>query len=223
MDERLGAFPGRPLAGDRPHGWRGATHPKIRQGGRIAPASAMIAAAVNTDGRREIIGCGAGASEAGTFRTGLLRGAKARGLAGVTRVLRCPCRPQDRDRARPRGRPAALPRAPDGDRARPCPRGRHTAAAAVRQAFGQGDRSRPARPGQPVSPTRSGALAEARGAHGRRRARRPRLHGLRRDRRTKQRSAHPIGRLNREAPRRAENVGIIPGETSIARPIGGVP
>jgi hypothetical protein len=49
--------------------------------------AAMIAVAANADGRREIIGSGAGPSEAETFRTGFPRGLKARGPAGVKRVI----------------------------------------------------------------------------------------------------------------------------------------
>lgn len=46
--------------------------------------AAIFAVAVNTDGRREIIGLGTGPSEAETFWTEFLRGLKAHGLAGVT-------------------------------------------------------------------------------------------------------------------------------------------
>ena len=43
--------------------------------------------AVNTDGRREIIGLGIGPSEAETFWTEFLRGLKGRGLDGVKLVI----------------------------------------------------------------------------------------------------------------------------------------
>ena len=55
-------------------------------GGRIVSIAAIIAVAANTDGRCEIIGLGAGPSEAETAWTEFLRGFKARGLQGVKLV-----------------------------------------------------------------------------------------------------------------------------------------
>ncbi|PZX11887.1 mutator family transposase [Palleronia aestuarii] len=49
--------------------------------------AAIIAVAVNTDVRREIIGLGTGPSEAETFWTEFLRGLKARGLSSVKLVI----------------------------------------------------------------------------------------------------------------------------------------
>jgi len=43
----------------------------VREGGRIVSVAAIIAVAVNTDGRREIIGLCVGPSEAETFWTEL--------------------------------------------------------------------------------------------------------------------------------------------------------
>jgi putative transposase len=56
----------RPLTGAWPCLWLDATYLKVRQGGRIVSVAAIIAVAVNTDGRREIIGLGLGPSEAET-------------------------------------------------------------------------------------------------------------------------------------------------------------
>ena len=47
--------------------WLDATHVKVRQAGRIVSIAATIAVAVNTDGRREVLGMATGASEAETF------------------------------------------------------------------------------------------------------------------------------------------------------------
>jgi transposase-like protein len=55
--------------------------------GLTVSVAAMIAMAVNTDGRREIIGLGIGPSEAETFWTEFLRGLKGRGLEGVKLVI----------------------------------------------------------------------------------------------------------------------------------------
>ena len=87
IDERVGEFLDRPLTGDWPCLRLDATDLKVRQGGRIVSIAAIIAVAVNTDGRREIIGLGTGPSEAQTFWTEFLRGIKARGLDGVKLVI----------------------------------------------------------------------------------------------------------------------------------------
>ena len=44
----------RPLAGEWPYLWLDATYLKQREGGRIVSVAAIIAVAVNTDGKREI-------------------------------------------------------------------------------------------------------------------------------------------------------------------------
>ena len=56
IDERVRAFLDRPLDGDWPYLWLDATYLKVREGGRIVSVAAIIAVAVNTDGRREIVG-----------------------------------------------------------------------------------------------------------------------------------------------------------------------
>jgi putative transposase len=56
IDERVGAFLKRPLEGDWPYLWLDATYLKVREGGRIVSVAAIIAMAVDTDGRREIVG-----------------------------------------------------------------------------------------------------------------------------------------------------------------------
>ena len=67
IDERVGAFLDRPLAGEWPYLWLDATYLKQREGGRIVSVAAIIAVAVNTDGKREIVGLHIGPSEAETF------------------------------------------------------------------------------------------------------------------------------------------------------------
>ena len=47
--------------------WLDATYLKVRDGGRIVSVAAIIAVAVNTEGRREIVGLGLGPSEAEPF------------------------------------------------------------------------------------------------------------------------------------------------------------
>src|ERR671914_724279 len=56
IDERVLAFLKRPLCGEWPYLWLDATYLKVREGGRIVSVAAIIAVAVDTDGRREIVG-----------------------------------------------------------------------------------------------------------------------------------------------------------------------
>ncbi len=73
IDERVNAFLDRPLAGDWPYLWLDATYLKQREGGRIVSVAAIIAVAVNTEGRREIVGLHIGPSEAETFWASFLK------------------------------------------------------------------------------------------------------------------------------------------------------
>ena len=58
IDERVHAFLARPLAGEWPYLWLDATYLKQREGGRIVSVAAIIAVAVNTDGRTaRSLGC----------------------------------------------------------------------------------------------------------------------------------------------------------------------
>ena len=74
-------------AGQRPYLWLDATYLKQREGGRIVSVAAIIAVAVSTDGRREIIGLKVGPSEAETFWSGFLKALARRGLKGVKLVV----------------------------------------------------------------------------------------------------------------------------------------
>ena len=56
IDERVQAFLERPIEGDWPYLWLDATYLKVRQTGRIVSVAAIIAVAVNTEGRREVLG-----------------------------------------------------------------------------------------------------------------------------------------------------------------------
>ena len=87
IDERVNAFLSRPIEGEWPYLWLDATDVKVRQAGRIVSVAATIAVAVNTDGRREVLGMATGASEAETFWTDFLRSLARRGLRGVKLVI----------------------------------------------------------------------------------------------------------------------------------------
>jgi putative transposase len=87
IDERVNAFLGRPIEGEWPYLWLDATYLKAREGGRIVSVAAIIAVAVNTDGRREIVGLGLGPSEAEPFWSSFLKSLVKRGLKGVKLVI----------------------------------------------------------------------------------------------------------------------------------------
>ena len=87
IDERVKAFLDRPLEGDWPYLWLDATYIKVRQAGRIVSVAAIVAVAVNAQGRREVLGLATGPSEAETFWTDFLRSLTRRGLRGVKLVI----------------------------------------------------------------------------------------------------------------------------------------
>lgn len=87
IDGRVKTFLERPIEGDWPYLWIDATYVKVRQNGRIVSVAVTVAVAVNTDGRREVLGMDIGASEAETFWIEFLRKLKRRGLSGVKLVI----------------------------------------------------------------------------------------------------------------------------------------
>ena len=87
IDERVGAFLKRPLDGDWPYLWLDATDLKVREGGRIVSVAAIVAVAVTTEGKREIVGLHIGPSEAEPFWTTFLRDLVKRGLRSVKLVV----------------------------------------------------------------------------------------------------------------------------------------
>ena len=224
IDERVNAFLKRPLADDWAYLWLDATYLKVREGGRIVSVAAIIAVAVNTEGKREIVGLQIGPSEAEPFWTSFLRDLVRRGLTGVKLVI------SDAHE----GLKAAITRVLGATWQR-CrvhamrnalayvPKGQHTmVAAAIRQAF--------------IQPDHDNAVQTWRHVADQLRARWPKLGAFMDDaeadvlaymafpaqHRTKLHSTNPLERLNKEVKRRADVVGIFPNEDSIVRLIGAV-
>jgi transposase-like protein len=83
IHKRVNPFLDRPIDGDWPYLWFDAIYLEVRDGGRIVSVAAIIALAVTTEGRREIVGLGIGPSEAEPLWSAFLKGLVKRGLQGV--------------------------------------------------------------------------------------------------------------------------------------------
>ena len=88
LDGVVESFLGRPLdGGSYPYLWLDALTQKVREAGRIVNVSVVVATAVNSEGKREIVGMDVGTSEDGAFWLAFLRSLVARGLGGVELVV----------------------------------------------------------------------------------------------------------------------------------------
>ena len=163
IDERVNAFLERPLEGEWPYLWLDATYLKVRDGGRIVSVAAIIAVAVGTDGRREIVGLSIGPSEAETFWSTFLKSLVRRGLKGVKLVISDAHEGLKHaigkvlgatwQRCRVHWMRCALARVPKGQQT--------MVAAALRQAFLQADHDTAQQTWRQVSPTSSGRVGRS--------------------------------------------------------------
>jgi putative transposase len=224
IDDKVKAFLTRPIEGDWPYLWIDATYVKVRQNGRIVSVAVIVAVAVNSDGRREVLGMDIGPSEAETFWIAFLRKLARRGLRGVklvvsdahegikaavSKVLNATWR-----RCRVHFMRNALAHAGKS--------GRRVVSAFIATAFAQDDAE--------------AARAQWRKVADQLRPKLPKLAGFLDEaetdvlaymtfppqHRTKLHSTNPIERLNGEIKRRTEVVGIFPNEDAIVRLIGAI-
>ena len=87
LDEQVETFRNRPLEGYYPYIWLDATFPKVREGGRVQNMAFVVAIAVDTEGKRHILGFDIGMSESSAFWEEFLRSLVRRGLFGVKLVI----------------------------------------------------------------------------------------------------------------------------------------
>src|ERR1700744_6276153 len=224
IDDRVGAFLDRPLAGEWLYLWLDATYLKQREGGRIVSVAAIIAVAANTEGKREIVGLHIGPSEAETFWSTFLKSMVRRGLRDVKLVmsdahegLKAAIRRvmgSSWQRCRVHWMRNALSYVPKAQQS--------MVSAALRQAF--------------IQPDRPTACQTLRHVADQLRTKWPKLGGFLDEseadvlthmdfpvqHRTKIHSTNPLERLNKEVKRRADVVGIFPNEGAIIRLIGAV-
>ncbi len=222
IDERVQAFLNRPLEGEWPYLWIDATYVKQRQAGRIVSVATIVAVAVNTDGRREVLGMGVGPSEAEPFWTEFLRSLTDRGLRGVRLIISdaheglkaaaAKVLGSTWQRCRVHFMRNALAHVPKKQQA--------AVATMIRTAFAQeseteaheqwrhvADQLRAKLPklAKPMDEAENESLA---------------YRGFHPDHRNQIHSTNPLERLNGEIKRRTRTVGIFPNEAAIYRLVG---
>ncbi|WP_055662248.1 IS256 family transposase [Jannaschia seosinensis] len=222
IDERVNAFLSRPLEGEWPYLWLDATYLKVRDGGRIVSRAAIVAIAVNEDGKREVPGVATGPSEAETFWTGFLRSLADRGLRGVKLVvaddhkgLRAAARrvfDATHQRCRVHWMRNALAHAPAKQRT--------AVAAMLKTIFAQETKAEAEAQWEVVADAlrekqeKLGAFMDASRDDVLAYMDFPREHW------TQIASTNPIERVNREIKRRADVIGIFPNDEAIVRLVG---
>src|ERR1700738_1355767 len=224
IDDKIGVFPARPLEGEWPYLWLDATYVKVRQNGRIVSVAVIVAVAVSSDGRREVLGIAVGASEAETFWTAFLRTLARRGLRGVKLVI------SDAHE----GLKAAVAKvlhaswqrcrvhfmrnvlAPAGQQ------GRRVVAAFIATAFAQEDAETARSQWRQVADQIRPKVAKLAALMDEAETDVLAFMSFPKDHRPKIHSTNPLERLNGEIKRRTEVVGIFPNEQSITRLVGAI-
>ena len=225
IDERVTAFRTRPIEGEWPYLWLDATYIKVREAGHIVSVAVIIAVAVNTDGRREVLGMAVGLSEAEVFWTNFLRSLLKRGLRGVKLVISdshegikaasAKTLQASWQRCRVHFMRNALAHVSDKDQ-------RPMVAAMIRTAFAQGDAKAASEQWRKVADglrpkfRKLAELMDSAETDVLAFAAFPKQHW------PKIYSTNPIERLNGEVKHRTDVVGIFPNEQAIFRLVGAI-
>ena len=223
IDDKIGVFLDRPLEGEWPYLWLDATYVKVRQNGRIVSVAVIVAVAVNSDGRREVLGMTVGASEAETFWTAFLRTLARRGLRGVKLVI------SDAHE----GLKAAVAKVlhASWQRCRHFMRnvlahagkqGRRVVAAFIATAFAQEDAETARSQWRQVADQIRPKVAKLAALMDEAETDVLAFMSFPKDHRPKIHSTNPLERLNGEIKRRTEVVGIFPNEDAITRLVGAI-
>ena len=222
IDDKIGAFLDRPLEGDWPYLWLDATYVKVRHNGRIVSVAVIVAVAVNSHGRREVLGMTVGPSEAETFWTGFLRTlARLRGVklvisdaheglkAAVVKVLHASWQ-----RCRVHFMRNVLAHAGK--------QGRRVVAAFVATAFAQEDGETARSQWRQVADQIRPKVAKLAALMDEAETDVLAFMSFPKDHPPKIHSTNPLERLNGEIKRRTEVVGIFPNEEAITRLVGAI-
>jgi transposase-like protein len=230
IDERVKAFLERPIEGEWPYLWIDATYVKVREQGRIVSVAVILgssprtAVAVNTDGRREVLGMTVGPSEAEPFWTEFLRSLARRGLRGVKLVVSdaheglkaaiAKVLHASWQRCRVHFMRNALAHAGRGLR--------RVVSAWIATAFAQDDAEAARTQWRQVADQLRPRLPKLAAVMDEAEADVLAFMGFPRDHRAKIHSTNPLERLNGEIKRRTDVVGIFPNEAAIVRLVGAI-
>jgi putative transposase len=222
IDERVKAFLSRPIEGEWPYLWIDATYVKVRESGRIVSVAVIVAVAVNSDGRREVLGMDIGPSEAETFWTEFLRKLARRGLRGVKLLI------SDGHQ----GIKAAVAKVLHGSWQR-CRvhfmrnvlahagrHGRRVVAAFIGTAFVQDDADAASKQWRQVADQLRPKVPKLAAFMDEAEADVLAFMSFPKDHRSKIHSTNPLERLNGEIKRRTDVIGIFPNEHAITRLVG---
>ena len=83
VSEEAETFRTRPIEGEHPYVWPGATYMRCRTGGRYASVALVTAIGLSASGHKEFLGCACFDSESESAWAEFLGSLRARGLAGV--------------------------------------------------------------------------------------------------------------------------------------------
>ena len=211
IDERVQTFLHRPIEGEWPYLWLDATYVKARRDHHIVSVAVIVAMAVNTDGRREVLGMTIGNSEAEPFWTEFLCSLTRRGLRGVKAAI-AKVLGATWQRCRVHFMRNALAHAGKTQR--------RIVSAWIGTAFAQDDAEAARKQWRQVADQARPRISKLAALMDHAEADVLADMGFPAQHRTKLHSTNPLERLNGEIKRRSEVVGIFPNEAAVTRLVG---